>query len=293
LHLDAVPFTNANDFVPTFDHIKYLGVTATDFEIPSHGSIMVSADIKAFTPLAIPGLEMRASDLITGDPVSYEMLQGRQAAVTLHMVNLLTSDPATETGQLFDWFVSGDRAFCLYERLFWPPGSPIVDKAYTQIVHEIELEPGKSHNFAMRYNRNPGESKDKIEWLVDGKVVARVKQVGIPLDHQKKSGKSNKKSHKNQMITDPSDPAGGGELLKGKLKNFAFAHGLFSLLDVWPYGQGPTSEGFNGVSIPPGNPGEGIKSDADGGQYVDTRIWGQGAEGYVDNYTITIVNRGK
>lgn len=287
LDLDAVPFTYANGEVtslpfpaPTFDHIKYIGVSNEEFSIPVNGSLMFSADIVARTPGAVPGLEMRATDAITGEPVHYDMLEGRQAMVTLHMINLLTSDPA-ESGQLFDFLVSENKALGLTERLFGfgnPPGD--VNKAYTQIVFEVDLEPGVVHNFAIRYSRKPGLPKDQVEWLIDGKVVGKIKTIGVPLDDQRPV------YYSQFPITDPSDPAGAGEELKSRMNTVRMAHGLFSLLDVWPYGAATTSTGFSGVVIPDGSPTEGIKSDGNG-DYVDTRIWGQGAQGYLDNFTVT------
>ena len=281
LDLDPRPITWANDSIPTIYHIKYIVISNQELEVPVNGSIMFSADIVAQTPNTLPGVEMRAHDRITGDPVVYNLLEGRQALTSLHMLNLTTSDPG-ETGQLFDWLVSENKALALTERLFNFGAQPATaGQAYTQIIAEIPLEAGSTHNFAIRYQRKPGEPKDRVEFLIDGKVVATHKDVGVPLDDQHPN------FYAKFPITDPSDPSGEGEILKPRINRLKMAHGLFSLLDVWPYGE--PQAGGKGVTIPVGGPAAGIKTDhVTGEPYVDTRIWGQGAQGYHDNFTVTI-----
>ncbi len=282
LNLDARPFTWSDDTVATFDHIKYLGVSNQEFDVPLNGSLMFSADIVAQTPGVLPGVEMRARDRITGEGVRYNLVEGRQALTSLHMLNLLTSEKFGETGQLFDWLISENKALALTERLFNFGAAPATEgQGYTQIVAEIPIKAGKVNKYAIRYSRKPGSQSDLVEWLINDKVVASHKNVGVPLDDQ------DPKYYEKNPITDPSSPAGEGEILKPRLNKMRVAHGLFSLLDVWPYGE--PQAGGEGVTIAPGSPTEGIKTDpATGKPYVDTRIWGQGAQGYHDNFRVTI-----
>jgi hypothetical protein len=196
------------------------------------------------------------------------------------MLNLLTSDGGG-TGQLFDWLVSENKALALTERLFGQGAQPASEgQAFTQIIAEVDIKPGKSHNYAIRYSRKSGPQPDMVEFLIDDKVVASHRNIGVPLDDQFP------KYYEKHPITDPSSPAGEGEILKPRLNKMKMAHGLFSLLDVWPYGE--ATAGGRGVTIPEGSPGEGVKTDANGAAYVDTRIWGQGAQGYHDNFKVTI-----
>src|SRR6266566_2667950 len=67
-------------------------------------------DIVAETPGTVEGHVVHGTYVQSGTPYAATVLQGQQAAATLHMIDFAT-------GQLFDWFVSGNSAFPLYERL--------------------------------------------------------------------------------------------------------------------------------------------------------------------------------
>lgn len=264
LHLSIPSFTAGSDFL-FFDHIKYLGTSNQLFTIPEHGSITFSIDMEVQTPGAEPGRVMHATEVSTGNPVSYEMSEGRQACATLHMLNF------HETGQLMDWLVSGTKAVALTERLF-TPGQAGIDEAYTQILGEVDITPGW-HNFAIRYTRAPGNGADKVEWLIDGEVVFVQHKTGVPLDKQKPG------FYKNFPITDPSQ--GPGEPVKKKMNTFIFGHGVFSLLDVFPYQQAPNKS----VTIPVGP----LPPNPDGS--VSTRLWGQGVIVTFDNAKVRIEDK--
>ena len=83
-----------------------------------------------------------------------------------------------------------------------------------------------------------------------------MKNIGVPLDKQ----------GVNYSGTYPS--LGGGELLKDQINSFAIGHGLFSLIDAFPF-QHPESPELS-VSIP-----------------VAKRIFGQGAKAEFDNFVVT------
>src|SRR6266436_381829 len=145
----------------------------------------------------------------SGAPYAARVLQGQQAAATFHMIDFAT-------GQLFDWFVSGNTAFTLYERL---PSSVSgsaehvgIDKMFTQIIDEVPIAAGVPHTVAIRYSRE--RHGTLVEYLLDGKRVSKVERVGIPLDAQgvKYSG------------IYPS--LGPGELLRDKINSVTIAHGL-------------------------------------------------------------------
>lgn len=258
----APEFGWSSDFI-FFDHIKYLAVSNAAFPIPLEGSITISADITAKTFNTFPGLVMNANKVIDGSAVAYELLEGRQAGVTLHMLNF------HETGQLFDWFVYGNKAFVLIEKLFNPAD---INTTYTQIVDEVEISPGE-HTFSITYTRGRG-SKDRVDYLIDGKIISSVKTIGIPLDQQ------SPKFYEKKPITDPSQ--GPGELVDEAMDTMLIGHGLFSLLDVFPYQQ-EDLEGTS-VTIPVTGPAPSL---GDPNPQVSSRIWGQGAEGVFDNFKVT------
>ena len=166
----------------------------------------------------------------SGAPYSATVLQGQQAGATLHMLDFVT-------GQLFDWFVAGDTAFTLIERLpSTITGSPVPagrDKMYTQIIDEVKIAPGP-HTVEIEYTRQG--NKSFVEYFLDGKRVSKVQNVGIPLDVQ------------GVPFTGTYPSLGPGEILRDQVNSVLMAHGLFSLLDAFPF-QHPEAPELS-VSIP-------------------------------------------
>ena len=273
-NISAVPFTRGADF-SVFDHLKYIGVSNAAFPVPSVGSITFSADITASTPGTVAGLTQHG---LFGAPFSWvdpfvppaepdyhaSVLQGQQAGVVLNMVDFCT-------GQLFDWFLAEDTAFPLIERLPTNvtgntdnpncPGATYVGRElmYTQIIKELPIQPGVAHKVEIRYTRKRNNAV--VDYFLDGTRVARVDNVGIPLDVQGVP-----------FVTYPS--LGHGELLYDEISSFSIGHGLFSLLDAFPY-QHPEAPELS-VSIPVGP-----------GPAGSARLFGQGASGSFDNFNVT------
>jgi len=262
LFIDDAPFVTSIDY-SVYDHIKYFATSNDLFTVPVHGSITFSADIKAFTPGAEDGRIIKGTygppfSYPAGAPYEASVMEGQQAAATLHMLNI------HETGQLFDWLVSGTKAFCLTERLPYPLAADptaTIDNIYTQVVKEVDIAPGSVHNYAIRYSRPLGDGADKIEFLLDGDVVGKVKKAGLPLDIQN--------PNKYDDIIYPSVPWATGEVLKDRMYTFQIAHGAFSLLDAFPF-QHPDAPELS-VSIP-----------------VENRIFGQGVTANFDNFQVVI-----
>src|SRR5258708_26498784 len=254
--ISATPFRTGKDSSVS-DHSKYMALSKRVFTVPVIGSITVSMDIAAETPGTVAGRVVHGKYVQSGAPYAATVLQGQQAAVTLHMIDFAT-------GQLFDWFVSGNTAFRLIERL---PSSVSgsaervsTDKMYTQITQEVPIAAGVPHTVAIRYSRD--RRRSRVEYLLDGRRVFQVERVGIPLDAQgvKYSG------------IYPS--LGPGELLRDKINSVVIAHGLFSLLDAFPF-QHPEAPALN-VSVP-----------------LTERLFGQGAKARFANVVVTIEDNTK
>jgi Family of unknown function (DUF6081) len=250
----AVPFRTASD-VSVFDHIKYLAVSNDTFEVPSVGSVKFSMDVTAQTPGTTRRRVVHGTYSATGEPYEAVVNQGQQAGATLHMIDF-------STGQLFDWFVAGDTAFTLIERLpATVTGSPdggTRETMYTQIVKEVRIKSGVRHNVSITYART--RTGSTASWHLDGKLVSQVSNVGIPLDVQAVPWTG----------TYPS--LGPGEILKDKINSVSIGHGLFSLLDAFPF-QHPDVPELS-VTMP-----------------ISERIFGQGARATFDNVYVTTVTR--
>jgi hypothetical protein len=187
---------------------------------------------------------------LCAQPWSATALEGQQAGVVLNMINFAT-------GQLFDWFVSSNQVFALIERL--PSnvtGSPGVglDKAYTQIIKVANVDPGKKHTVEITYTRKAGAAS--VEYFLDGKSFAQVSNVGIPLDKQ------------GVAYTGIYPSYGPGSSVAGDADSFVIGHGLFSLLDAFPF-QHPDRPDLS-VSVP-----------------MSERLFGQGAVGNFRHFRVT------
>ncbi len=280
-NVSDVPFKTGTDY-SVFDHLKYMAVSNQQFPAPANGTLTFSVDIAASTPGAVDGHLVHGQ---YGPPGSYDptkpdtyvepVMEGQQAAVVLNMISFCT-------GQLFDWFVSSHTAFPLIERLPSSvtgntsnqscPGAENVDltTAYTQIIKQVPIAPRVTHNVAIAYTQNG--SSASVTYLLDGHAVAKVNDVGVPLDKQGVAYSG----------TYPS--LGPGEPLAGKIAFFQIGHGLFSLLDAFPFQYGctpPTTSGPGtcdpttapySVSIPPSE-----------------RAFGQGASGSFSNFRVVTV----
>ena len=285
--VDATPFTIGADF-SVFDHLKYIGVSNQAFTVPQDGSVTFSSKMAAETPGTVEGLTQLGAYGPAGtwwdpanppaelDPYSSPtpLLEGQQAGVVMNMVDFCT-------GQLFDWFLSGTRAFTLIERLptnvTGNTGNPTCpagtnddvgrEQMYTQIIDEVKVKPGRDHDVAIRFSRG-GPSSDRwsaVEYFLDGRLISRVERIGVPLDVQ------------GVPYTGKYPSLGRGEDLTDQIGSFSLAHGLFSLLDEFPY-QHPEAPELS-VSIPLGT-----GDPADAGR---ARLFGQGARGSWDDFRIT------
>jgi len=277
LNLGAVPFQTAAD-VGVNDHLKYMAVSSRTFPVPEDGTLVLSSDIRASTPGTVPDLVQLGIYGPAGswlDPANpprpldsrAHLLQGQQAAAVMNVQDFCT-------GQLFDWFIASDKAFALIERLptavtgnVGNPDCPDAtevgtDKMYTQIIREVPVSPDVWHHVDIALTRGDGELS--VDYYLDRQHIAHVTNVGIPLDKQGVS------------FTGIYPSLGEGELLADRLSSVRFGHGLFSLLDAFPF-QHPGAPELS-VSIPAQGPPD---PDAAG----RARLFGQGASGSFDNFT--------
>ena len=252
-------------------------VSNDSFAVPSSGSVEFSSDMTALTPGTITPLTQLGiygpSGTWTNAPPTtpdYQanVLQGQQAGVVMNMVDFCT-------GQLFDWFLAGNTAFTLIDRLPtnvtgntsnpYCPGATYVgrEKMYTQIAAEVSVTAGVTHHVAIKYT----SSENSVSYYLEGKQVTKVKNVGIPLDKQ------------GVKYTGIYPSLGAGESLAGQIHSFSIGHGLFSLIDAFPY-QHPEAPELS-VSIPVGS-----SNPADAGR---ARLFGQGADGTWDNFVVTTI----
>ena len=249
--VSAVPFKTGADF-SVYDHLKYAAFSKESFAVPPVGSIAFSANIDVVTPGVQPGriIQGTYTKRPGNPPYAQSTFEGQQAAAVLNMVDFYS-------GQVFDIFLSGHSIFALYERLpSSVSGSSLnvtLNKIYTQIVKEMSVSPGV-HTVEIIYTRLTNTSF--VKYLVDGMEFAQVNNVGIPLDAQKAA------------FTGVYPSLGQGELLVKQINSVTIGHGLFSLVDAWPF-QYPSAP-YYFVSIP-----------------LQNRLFGQGAAAKFSNFVVT------
>jgi hypothetical protein len=254
-NVSAAPFRTGADF-SVYDHLKYIGISTQSFPVPVEGSVEVSSTIRVDTPGTQPGRVIEGTYTQSGAPYAATTLEGQQAGAVMNVIDFAT-------GQLFDWFVSGNTAFALIERLpssvtggTTDTGSPDYvgrEKMYTQIIREVPVTPGVEHRVSIRFTRGPDGSS--ADYYLDGALVAHVDRVGVPLDVQ------------GADFTGYAPSLGAGEDLGSKINSVSVGHGLFSLLDAFPY-QHPDAPELS-VSIP-----------------LENRLFGQGAVASFDTVRV-------
>ena len=221
-HVSAVPFRTASD-ASVLDHPKYFALSSTTIPVPVTGSVRISSTITASTPGTERGRVVHGTYLDTGAPYAEPVIEGQQAAAVMNVIDF-------SSGQLFDWFVSGTTALALIERLpsavsgnTTDESSPDWvgrDKMYTQVVAELPVGPGP-HEVSIRFTRDT--STGCVDYYLDGALVAHVDHVGVPLDQQ------------GVPYTGCYPSLGPGEEVSPKVNSVSIGHGMFSLLDAFPF----------------------------------------------------------
>ena len=259
LVLDAQPFRGWMDksCAPLFqvcvnaDHVKYQAFSTRSFAVPRRGSVTLSADIEGLTSGTRPGYVVPAT--------GRRLPEAHQAAAVMQLL-----DPTV--GQTFDWFVSRHEAIPKLERTLAPIGPVGLDRAYTQFLHPVAIGPGP-HRYAMRYARGLAR-RDEADWYIDGKRVAVVHDIGIPLDVQDPA-------HWGHVVFRSLGP---GQRVASRMNALSIGHGIYSFVDNFPffpaYELFPAYQQFF-VSIP-----------------KDQRIFGQGIDARFDNFRVVTVAGG-
>jgi hypothetical protein len=259
-NVSAAPFRTAVDY-SVFDHLKYIAISNQSFPVPQVGSVEISSIISAQTPGTTPSRTVHGTYIQSGLPWTGVANEGQQAGAVMNVVDF-------STGQLFDWFVAGHSVFALIERLPSNVTGNTSDtsspdyvgraKMYTQIVREAPASAGP-HAVSIRFSRD-ASGQGHADYYLDDALFAHVDHVGVPLDRQAGAAYTG---------TYPS--LGNGEELGSKVNSLAIGHGLFSLLDAFPF-QHPESPEL-AVSVP-----------------TSERAFGQGVIASFDDFKVKTVS---
>ena len=253
-NVSAAPFRTAVDF-SVFDHLKYFAASNQSFPVPTVGSVDRYPAHRRDHPRHVA----QPHDIGDLHPVRPAVV--RQCDQT-EQADAVTNVVDFSTGQLFDWFVAGHSVMALIERL--PSnvtGSPDfvgTRNTYTQIIKAAPAAPGP-HAVSIRFSRG-ANGIGHADYYLDGALFAHVDHVGIPLDRQSPP-----------VAYEGSYPSlGAGEELESKVNSLTIGHGLFSLLDAFPF-QHPDSPEL-AVSVP-----------------LSQRAFGQGVTASFDDFKVKTV----
>jgi hypothetical protein len=140
------------------DNVKALIYSTADFSPGEHGLLTVAADMRVAT-------FGTAANPFGADPGDVRLGCG-----ALNTIDL-------KTCMVFDFFVSGSRIVPLYERLPFRLTKDDQYPLFTELIAvDVPTTPGQWHRYAIRYDR----ANDRVEWHVDGTMVAARDNVGAP-----------------------------------------------------------------------------------------------------------------
>lgn len=215
LQINSTPFVFTD--VTGLDHIKYL-VSTDSFTAPDVG------EIKYETKLASQqtGLEGLPDILKDVTPGSVGGVNNVNADCRLAAGAMVTIDP--ETLMAFDFFVTNEDIYALYERLpflrtEWGGPGP----NYTAFTHVVPV--GKRNTsdplndftvLAIAYNK----AKGYVTWSINGEIVFKVNRIGLPIGRQ----------YRILEETTPGEQMDPTKVITPQSLQFGF--GTFSLMDA-------------------------------------------------------------
>lgn len=184
----------------------------------------------------------------------------RLATVAMNAIDL-------ETFMVFDFFLSNERVYVLYERLPFGRSASNDYGSFTFMIPVAERAPGESHNLKIAYDKAAGT----VRWLIEDEEVFRVDQIGRRIDRQ-------------YMVLDH-----GGVDQDVSPRQLNCGMGMFTLLDA----HGPSGGGLVRLSNAPNfyfSPPVGaptLESFFDGTSMAGSRLFGQGAEFRMRQYVVS------
>lgn len=198
-----------------------------------------------------------------GDAVADPDADLRLATVTFNAV-----DP--ETATVFNLFLTNTRIYAFYERLPTQRAGLGPYAAFSYAVPVAERSPDERHHLEIAYDRSAG----LVRWLVDGREVFRVTDIGVPLDSRR------------HLLLDH-----GGPPRRTEPRQLRFGFGMLTLLDARLDGLPALvrlvrSDGFY-VDPVPGNGGEDPPSFLDAESRETSRLFGQGAALSVSRFEVS------
>ena len=177
---------------------------------------------------------------------------------------LNTIDP--ETSVAFDFIMTNKRLYAFYGRTNFARRQLGRYGSFACTVPLSDRSPADRHHVKISYDRAAGV----VRWLLDGSEALRVERIGLPLG-------------RDTLTLDE-----GGTLTVVEPRQLSFGMGMLTLLDgAWPTGKGLVRLSSATTYFRPqeGEPAEQSFVDEESGDA--SRLFGQGAELTISDYTVT------
>lgn len=188
----------------------------------------------------------------------------RLAAVAMNVAD-------TESSMVFDFFMTNERIYALYER--GPFGRPVLGNyaAFSFMIPVAKRSAEHQEHLTISYDRDAGV----VRWMVDGKEVYRVDHLGFRIDRK-------------YMVLD-----NGGVEMPARPRQLDCGMGMFTLLD----GSAPGGPDFGLVRLSSADPfyfdparGEPVpQTFLDDESLESNRLFGQGASMAMARYVVSSV----
>ena len=233
------------------DHVKWLAYTTHQSSTPGVTGYDASVGQVLSGHMRISGRTFGTQGHPFGRAVKTPNDDLRLASVAFNSIDF-------ESWMVFDFFLTNERIYALYERL---PFGQTADHNYAAFTYQIPLQERKAadvHDLRIAYDRSAGV----VRWLVDGQEKFRVDKIGYRIDR------------KYMTI----DHGGVEESVAPRQLNFGM--GMFTILD----GDLPSGKALVRLSNAPNfyfDPSQGEPTPqtfADEDSQASSRLFGQGAE---------------
>ena len=251
---------NEHGLPGTLDHVKWLAFTNHQASTGFNGFDAVPGEVLTCESWMSGGTYGTAEHPF-GDAVTNPDDDMRLASVGMPLLD-------EETSAIFDFFMSNERVYVVYERL---PFSRQQLGNYAAFVYQIPVadrSPSDRHQFKISYDRSAGV----VRWLLDGNEVYQVDRLGYRLDSRE------------HLLVDH-----GGEETLIEPRQLNCGMGTFTALDYGRPGQRAlarisSNENYY-FSTATGEPDP--QTFFDDESLESNRLFGQGAEIWVGRYEVT------
>jgi len=166
----SVPQENVGVHPGAFDHVKWL----------VYMNHTASTNVSGFD--AVPGQELACSTRIIGQTFGtrFHPFGSKASATDYRLASFAMNTIDFESFMVFDFMFTNKRIYAIYERLPFARTQTNNYAAFTFAIPLAARSTGTAHDVKIAYDRSAGV----VRWILDGKEVYRVSQIGRRLSRR-------------------------------------------------------------------------------------------------------------